>query len=109
MSGVLEVDRLKRIADSLSNEANAIYHDMSQSDRWSQLVADRDAVREAINRLTGVAPVKLGPLKREDAGREITIRAKIGYPGSRVSDILIGEQVVQVPNDVLRSLSEDVF
>jgi hypothetical protein len=42
------------------------------------------------------------PLDADLAGREITIKVKIGYPGSKVTDLLIGGHKVQVPNEALR-------
>lgn len=35
-------------------------------------------------------------------GCAITLIAKVGYPGSRVSDLLIGDFKVQVPNEEIR-------
>lgn len=56
-----------------------------------------------------VAQRKPQALQPEDAGREITIRAKIGYPGSRVTDVVIGGHVVQVPNDALRAATVEAL
>lgn len=44
-----------------------------------------------------------GPVPAEAQGRGIKIHVIIGYPGSSVSDLLIGGVRVQVPNDALRA------
>lgn len=43
------------------------------------------------------------PMPREWAGRRLALTVTLAYPGSRVSDILIGDFKFQVPN---RSLKE---
>jgi hypothetical protein len=42
------------------------------------------------------------PLNSSMHGETILIAVMIGYPGSKVSDILIGDHVVQVSNKDLR-------
>lgn len=43
------------------------------------------------------------PIDAPMAGSTLIIAVKVGYPGSRVSDILIGDTKVQVPNEDLRA------
>lgn len=43
------------------------------------------------------------PLEPDMAGETILIAVKVGYPGSRVSDILIGNEKFQVGNADLRT------
>lgn len=40
-------------------------------------------------------------MKPEDQGREVTLKGVITYPGSRISDITIQNQLVQIPNTIL--------
>jgi hypothetical protein len=42
------------------------------------------------------------PVDRKMWGETIMVAIMIGYPGSKTSDILIGEHVVRVPNEDLR-------
>lgn len=42
------------------------------------------------------------PLAPEDQGSLVALVAIIGYPGSKISDVLIGGYMVQVPNGALR-------
>ena len=44
-----------------------------------------------------------GPMDKSHHGRKVTIEVVIGYPGSTVTDILIGDHKVQVPNTDLRA------
>jgi len=44
-----------------------------------------------------------GPVPAECRGRGLRLHAIIGYPGSAVTDLLIGAHKVQVPNDALRA------
>jgi hypothetical protein len=41
-------------------------------------------------------------MEADRAGTTINLDAKIGYPGSRVSDLFIGGHKVQVPNEAIR-------
>ena len=43
------------------------------------------------------------PIDPRDQGNFINITVALGYPGSRVSDIFIGDHKVQVPNSALRA------
>jgi hypothetical protein len=38
---------------------------------------------------------------REMAGRTITLTVRVGYPGSRVSDLMFGDQRVQINNSAI--------
>ena len=40
------------------------------------------------------------------SGSSIMIVVMVGYPGSKVTDLLIGDHIVQVPNDDLREAYE---
>lgn len=42
------------------------------------------------------------PLDKTLSGETILIAVMVGYPGSKVSDILIGEHIAQIPNEDLR-------
>ena len=49
-----------------------------------------------------------GALARENEGRDVFLRGTVAYPGSKVTDILIGGQTVQMSNPCLRrALGED--
>jgi hypothetical protein len=43
------------------------------------------------------------PVHRKACDQPIVLRATISYPGSRVSDVLIGAHKVQIPNESLRA------
>jgi hypothetical protein len=43
-----------------------------------------------------------GPLPRDLQGVEFLLVAKLAYPGSKVSDFLIGGQIAQINNSALR-------
>ena len=44
-----------------------------------------------------------GRMKREMHGRKVVVEVVVGYPGSAVTDILIGGHKVQIPNAALRT------
>lgn len=48
-----------------------------------------------------------GPMRPESHGQVIHLAVVIGYPGSKISDILIGGHKVQVPNEALRLAAKE--
>ena len=40
-------------------------------------------------------------MRPEMAGRDITLTLRIGYPGSRVSDFMVGDFLLQLDNDLI--------
>ncbi len=44
-----------------------------------------------------------GTMRREAAGREVTLTFRIGYPGSKVSDLVSDGHIVQIKNEALRA------
>lgn len=49
------------------------------------------------------------PMSREAEGQTLGLSAKLTYPGSRVSDLLIGGHKVQLPNEALRAATFAIF
>lgn len=43
------------------------------------------------------------PLSPDLAGSIIMLAVVVGYPGSKVSDVLFGDHKVQIPNSALRA------
>lgn len=48
-----------------------------------------------------------GPMAPEAEGYYVTLLARITYPGSRTTDILLGGHKVEIPNAALRQASAD--
>jgi hypothetical protein len=44
-----------------------------------------------------------GKMRPEAHGREILLRLTVGYPGSRVSDLLLDGVKLQIPNEHIRA------
>jgi hypothetical protein len=53
-------------------------------------------------RLIAVELGEEGPMDPSLEARKVLIEVTIGYPGSGVTDIIIGSEVVKVRNDALR-------
>lgn len=61
-------------------------------------VANSDLVRARANPPIIVALDESGSMSRELAGQKVDLTATLTYPGSRVSDLLLGAAKVQVAN-----------
>jgi hypothetical protein len=53
-------------------------------------------------RLTATELGEEGPINPDFAHRKLLIEVKIGYPGSGMSDLIIGSEIVKVRNDAVR-------
>jgi hypothetical protein len=53
-------------------------------------------------RLTATELGDEGPINPDFAHRKLLIEVKIGYPGSGMSDLIIGSEIVKVRNDAVR-------
>lgn len=55
-----------------------------------------------MKRLTAAELGDDGPMNPDFAHRKVLIEVKIGYPGSGMSDLIIGSEIVKVRNNAVR-------